>query len=578
MGGAQLRQGRLKGVGAARRPEATRVFRYGRSEFCTAENHDAAAYLTQRYRFQFSCCERPIARSAARTTKIMSRVQAPESLGKQSASSRRRSRTAGTMRLGALAPCTHKILHPGLNRGNFQTLFERHDSAKSGTLGKHRHSVIAQGRFQDVVDMDKAIPGSTKPSSPKPDAAFVANQLVVRAAAKFNAEDESGDRWGALADLKQADKLQPNDLPTLQLRALVRLKLGDARGFLDDLHGRADTAQWLERKAYVSCSTGDDEQAVEDLVAADHISPGAADKAHHPHKEQGCGGCETEYNQLQVAVMHLADQGMLLLVRSTLVRMMALSAATHCFKTLRSETVESRQKHCLALQYNLALCTGRLGLSPPPADAREWPLYGHPADNSLYMEQLDNHSSTAKDTSSTKGVQHLMTANMLYTQRKYPAALDELEQANALMPDHYTVLHLWGMCKAELNQYEDAIADLTGRAHYCNALFSRGMCHLNLGNHKQAFDDIVRADILDSKVGDTFCASMQLFAAIDPGNPQVQKTAQIHAALEKRKKSCLKVWLDTIQAPITCYRMQCSTEVTLKALSHSHTRGSAGGQ
>ena len=134
------------------------------------------------------------------------------------------------------------------------------------------------GRFQDVVDMDKAIPGSTKPSSPKPDAAFVANQLVVRAAAKFNAEDESGDRWGALADLKQADKLQPNDLPTLQLRALVRLKLGDARGFLDDLHGRADTAQWLERKAYVSCSTGDDEQAVEDLVAADHISPGAADK------------------------------------------------------------------------------------------------------------------------------------------------------------------------------------------------------------------------------------------------------------------------------------------------------------
>lgn len=165
------------------------------------------------------------------------------------------------------------------------------------------------------------------------------------------------------------------------------------------------------------------------------------------------------------------------------------------------------------------------------------------------MEQLDNHSSTAKDTSSTKGVQHLMTANMLYTQRKYPAALDELEQANALMPDHYTVLHLWGMCKAELNQYEDAIADLTGRAHYCNALFSRGMCHLNLGNHKQAFDDIVRADILDSKVGDTFCASMQLFAAIDPGNPQVQKTAQIHAALEKRKKSCLKVRLVLSRCP-----------------------------
>ncbi|KAA6425897.1 MAG: hypothetical protein FRX49_04272 [Trebouxia sp. A1-2] len=373
--------------------------------------------------------------------------------------------------------------------------------------------------------MDKAIPGSTKPSSPKPDAAFVANQLVVRAAAKFNAEDESGDRWGALADLKQADKLQPNDLPTLQLRALVRLKLGDARGFLDDLHGRADTAQWLERKAYVSCSTGDDEQAVEDLVAADHISPGAADKV-----------CDGLKNML---VAKGAPQS----------RMAELTVLRHIIHT--------RSK-------------GRLGLSPPPADAREWPLYGHPADNSLYMEQLDNHSSTAKDTSSTKGVQHLMTANMLYTQRKYPAALDELEQANALMPDHYTVLHLWGMCKAELNQYEDAIADLTGRAHYCNALFSRGMCHLNLGNHKQAFDDIVRADILDSKVGDTFCASMQLFAAIDPGNPQVQKTAQIHAALEKRKKSCLKAVSDYSRLEQQTFGQNMTTFVTLVEKGDHH--------
>ncbi len=52
-----------------------------------------------------------------------------------------------------------------------------------------------------------------------------------------------------------------------------------------------------------------------------------------------------------------------------------------------------------------------------------------------------------------------MTANMLYTLRNYSAALIELEQANALMPDHYGVLHLRGMCKAELEQYEDAISD-----------------------------------------------------------------------------------------------------------------------
>ena len=130
--------------------------------------------------------------------------------------------------------------------------------------------------FQDIDEMDQAISGNAKPSNPKPDAAFVANQLIVRAAAKFNVEDESGDGRGALADLNQADQLQPNDLPTLQLRAMVRLRLGDTRGFLDDLHGRADTLPLLMTRGYVNSSIGDDEEALEDLVAADRIDPGAA--------------------------------------------------------------------------------------------------------------------------------------------------------------------------------------------------------------------------------------------------------------------------------------------------------------
>ena len=111
------------------------------------------------------------------------------------------------------------------------------------------------------------------------------------------------------------------------------------------------------------------------------------------------------------------------------------------------------------------------------------------------------------------------------------------------MPHHYTVLHLRGMCKAELQEYEDAIADLTGRAHYCNALFSRGMCHMNLGNHEKAFDDILRADVLDSRSGESFYRVMKRFAATDPGNPGVQKAAELCAALEKRKMKCLKVLL-----------------------------------
>lgn len=129
--------------------------------------------------------------------------------------------------------------------------------------------------FQAVDDKDQAIPGNVKPSSPKPDAVFVANQLIIRAAANFNDEDESGDQWGALADLNQADQLQPNDLPTLQLRALVRLDLGDAGGFLDDLNGRADTSYLLFTRGRVSDSIGDDEQALKDLVAAGQMRPGA---------------------------------------------------------------------------------------------------------------------------------------------------------------------------------------------------------------------------------------------------------------------------------------------------------------
>ena len=81
-----------------------------------------------------------------------------------------------------------------------------------------------------------------------------------------------------MADLDQADQLQPNDLPTLQLHALVRLRLGDVSGGLDDLHGRADTVDLLMIRAYISSNIGDDEQALKDLVAADQIDADAADE------------------------------------------------------------------------------------------------------------------------------------------------------------------------------------------------------------------------------------------------------------------------------------------------------------
>ncbi len=74
------------------------------------------------------------------------------------------------------------------------------------------------------------------------------------------------------------------------------------------------------------------------------------------------------------------------------------------------------------------------------------------------------------------------------------------------------------------------------------------MCHLNLGNHGQGCDDILRADILDSRSGDSFLRSMKYAAAIDPGNPRVQKNAELCTALNRRKMNSLKVML-SLHAP-----------------------------
>ena len=169
-----------------------------------------------------------------------------------------------------------------------------------------------------------------------------------------------------------------------------------------------------------------------------------------------------------------------------------------------------------------------------------------------------------------KARQHLMTAKVLYTLRNYSPALTEHEQANALMPDHYAVLHLCAPCKAELEQHVDAISDLTGRAHYCNALISRGMCHLNLGNHDKGFDDILRADILDSRSGDSFLGSMKFAAAINPGHPRLQKNAEFCAALKRRMMNSLKVML-SLHAP-SCWsvtRHKFAIDTTPSSLASS---------
>ena len=74
----------------------------------------------------------------------------------------------------------------------------------------------------------------------------------------------------------------------------------------------------------------------------------------------GCGGCETEHKELRVVFEQLTKHEIYPQARSTLLRIMALFAATHatdCFQTPSQEVVGFRQKYYHDLHQQLALCT-----------------------------------------------------------------------------------------------------------------------------------------------------------------------------------------------------------------------------
>ncbi|KAL0034676.1 hypothetical protein WJX77_001954 [Trebouxia sp. C0004] len=279
-----------------------------------------------------------------------------------------------------------------------------------------------------------------------------------------------------------------------QLHAMVRLRLEDIRRFLDDLHGRADTVNLLMMRG----------------------------QAQHPDKDQG--GCETECNQMREALTQLTKQGMHSPVRSTIVRMMALFAAMHCFLTPSSELVEFRQKHCLHLQQQLA--------------------------HAWVVSAFHLHRAMQQNV-------HCMAIQLTthYT-------LNSLISSHAQQRTHPE--------KKELYECENAVADLTGRAHYCDALYSRGLCHLTLENFEKAFDDILRADALDNRIGEYVLGSLEIAAAIDPGHPRVQKSAELCAALKRRKMNSLKAVDDNSCWERRTFDQKMTTIVTLVRMGDHH--------
>ncbi|DBA87715.1 TPA: hypothetical protein ACH3X1_004718 [Trebouxia sp. C0004] len=133
-----------------------------------------------------------------------------------------------------------------------------------------------------------------------------------------------------------------------------------------------------------------------------------------------------------------------------------------------------------------------------------------------------------------------------------------------------TILCYISMACAELYECENAVADLTGRAHYCDALYSRGLCHLTLENFEKAFDDILRADALDNRIGEYVLGSLEIAAAIDPGHPRVQKSAELCAALKRRKMNSLKAVDDNSCWERRTFDQKMTTIVTLVRMGDHH--------
>lgn len=95
------------------------------------------------------------------------------------------------------------------------------------------------------------------------------DDLIIQAAAKAPYSPDS-----ALQDLNAADKLQPGDYATLQMRGLVRADLNDIEGALQDLEGRADTWYSLLRRASCHIMLGHIDKARADVLKAAGLQPG----------------------------------------------------------------------------------------------------------------------------------------------------------------------------------------------------------------------------------------------------------------------------------------------------------------
>jgi tetratricopeptide (TPR) repeat protein len=104
------------------------------------------------------------------------------------------------------------------------------------------------------------------------DSVNTANSLSSKAARHYRQKQYNT----ALQLLNEADRLQPEDYATLQLRGQVKGKQQDYIGAVQDLQGRADSFHTLAHREALHRALGDKDKSFADVLAADVLLPGSA--------------------------------------------------------------------------------------------------------------------------------------------------------------------------------------------------------------------------------------------------------------------------------------------------------------
>jgi len=150
-----------------------------------------------------------------------------------------------------------------------------------------------QGRTSNAAMKQGANPKKQLAAS---DSINTANSLITKAARDFRQKQYDT----ALQFLHEADRLQPEDYATLQLRGQVKGLQQDYIGAVQDLQGRADSVETLTLRAACHQALGDKDKAVADVLAVDVLMPGSA-AVWCSSFEESFKELEAEHGALQLA-------------------------------------------------------------------------------------------------------------------------------------------------------------------------------------------------------------------------------------------------------------------------------------